>query len=190
MTSLSLSIHLYYSIYNSPILIPLLPLLVRLLPSPISFLSLSLSLSLSPAIHFSQLPLLNTIQDPRLTRKIIMIRDFLQRRKECDGGKGKNLVMMEQPELSLAPSFATNFNYGIGDNNLKLKGKQLQMYYGSETTNEDLELQLCDPLPLDWEQCLDLKVISLYLSLCYTQHTHTRVCTLQFMCVLIYQLAC
>jgi hypothetical protein len=104
-------------------------------------------------------------------------------------GKGKDIVMMEQPELSLAPSFATNFNYGIGDDNLKLKGKQLQMYLGSETTNEDLELQLCDPLPLDWEQCLDLKVLSLSLS--HTQnththtHTHTHVCTLQFICVLI-----
>lgn len=92
-----------------------------------------------------------------------MIRDFLQRRKECEGGKGKDIVMMEQPELSLAPSFSTNFNFVTGENNLKFKGKQLQMYnHGSETTtHEDLELQLCDPLPLDWEQCLDLKV---YLS--------------------------
>ncbi|KAF3337914.1 WW domain-containing protein [Carex littledalei] len=93
-----------------------------------------------------------------------MIRDFLQRRKECDGGKGKDIVMMEQPELSLAPSFSTNFNYATGENNFKFKGKQLQMYnHGSETTtHEDLELQLCDPLPLDWEQCLDLKSGRMY----------------------------
>ncbi|KAJ3696865.1 hypothetical protein LUZ61_000570 [Rhynchospora tenuis] len=91
-----------------------------------------------------------------------MIRDLLQRRKEFEGAKGKDIVMMDQPELSLGPSFSTNFNYGTAEiNNFKLKGKQLQMYHG-ETTTEDLELQLCDPLPLDWEQCLDLKSGRMY----------------------------
>ncbi|KAJ3675420.1 hypothetical protein LUZ60_004462 [Juncus effusus] len=91
-----------------------------------------------------------------------MIRDFLQRRKEFDGGKGKELSMnMEQPELSLAPSFSTNYNYMSGSDINSFKGKQ-QMYLEDQGCTADLELQLCDPLPLDWEQCLDLQSGRMY----------------------------
>lgn len=60
---------------------------------------------------------------------------------------------MEFPELSLAPS-----NHEI---NLPMKRKQ-------EMIQASVDLQLKDPLPLDWEQCLDLEV-SISFSINYIQ---------------------
>lgn len=57
---------------------------------------------------------------------------------------------MEFPELSLAPSHLAN--YESHQINLPMKRKQ-------EMIQASVDLQLKDPLPLDWEQCLDLQVL-------------------------------
>ena len=80
---------------------------------------------------------------------------------------------MEFPELSLAPTQAfVNKNGNIGlslesEANASRKRKLFQDHHHNllVTTNNthaqpplSVDLQLKDPLPLDWEQCLDLEV--------------------------------
>lgn len=61
---------------------------------------------------------------------------------------------MEFPELSLAPSHLSN--YESHEINLPMKRKQ-------DMIQASVDLQLKDPLPLDWEQCLDLEVYPFFL---------------------------
>ncbi|KAG5588755.1 hypothetical protein H5410_049189 [Solanum commersonii] len=60
---------------------------------------------------------------------------------------------MEFPELSLAPSHLSN--YESHQINLPMKRKE-------EMIQASVDLQLKDPLPLDWEQCLDLESGRMY----------------------------
>ncbi|KAL5203699.1 hypothetical protein ABZP36_008570 [Zizania latifolia] len=70
--------------------------------------------------------------------------------------------MEVQPELSLGPT-----SLGFGSAKSATKGSSLESLDGSRkrmkhfawdeaVSHASLELQLNDPLPLDWEQCLDL----------------------------------
>ncbi|KAK4341729.1 hypothetical protein RND71_040230 [Anisodus tanguticus] len=61
---------------------------------------------------------------------------------------------MEFPELSLAPSHLSNY-VSHHEINLPMKRKQ-------EMIQASVDLQLKDPLPLDWEQCLDLESGRMY----------------------------
>ncbi|KAM3357329.1 hypothetical protein P3S68_024043 [Capsicum galapagoense] len=61
---------------------------------------------------------------------------------------------MEFPELSLAPSHLSNYE-SHHEINLPMKRKQ-------EMIQPSVDLQLKDPLPLDWEQCLDLESGRMY----------------------------
>ncbi|OIT26617.1 PREDICTED: uncharacterized protein LOC109215069 [Nicotiana attenuata] len=62
---------------------------------------------------------------------------------------------MEFPELSLAPSVGKSYNYESEVLNLPMKRKQ-------DMIQASVDLQLKDPLPLDWEQCLDLESGRMY----------------------------
>lgn len=76
---------------------------------------------------------------------------------------------MEFPELSLAPTHAVHVNKNskglaleYSDTNASRKRKLFQDHLLMNTHEPALQasvdLQLKDPLPLDWEQCLDLEV--------------------------------
>lgn len=74
-----------------------------------------------------------------------------------------------QPELSLGPmSLAVSVGFGkakspkssSSDSDGSSGGKKRKQFAWGEDISHasSLELQLGDPLPLDWEQCLDLHV--------------------------------
>ncbi|EXC04054.1 hypothetical protein L484_011034 [Morus notabilis] len=80
---------------------------------------------------------------------------------------------MEFPELSLAPTHAVNVNKSrnglpleYSDTNASRKRKLFQDHLLMKTHEPALQasvdLQLKDPLPLDWEQCLDLESGEMY----------------------------
>lgn len=88
--------------------------------------------------------------------------------------------IMELPELSLAPSprhvveKSTNSSSSESETNCPSKKRKFSDHLLNKSehamTQTSVDLQLKDPLPLDWEQCLDLEVLlffSLYLSSCY-----------------------
>ncbi|CAI9770893.1 unnamed protein product [Fraxinus pennsylvanica] len=60
---------------------------------------------------------------------------------------------MEFPELSLAPNCES---FDPSDASLPMKRKWMN------TESPSVDLQLKDPLPLDWEQCLDLESGRMY----------------------------
>ena len=80
---------------------------------------------------------------------------------------------MEFPELSLAPTqFVVNkssiSSSPESDSNTSRKRKFFNDHSlkTDQAVHTSVDLQLKDPLPLDWEQCLDLEVnLSLSLSL-------------------------
>ncbi|KAK6914406.1 hypothetical protein RJ641_021727 [Dillenia turbinata] len=68
---------------------------------------------------------------------------------------------MELPELTLAPSRCILDN----DNNPSKKRKSFtdhQLFKGDPVIQPSVDLQLKDPLPVDWEQCLDLESGRMY----------------------------
>lgn len=72
------------------------------------------------------------------------------------------LRMLDQPELSLGPSISSlaeagNSSFLESDANFCRKRKHT-WDESMSTTQSSIELQLNDPLPMDWEQCLDLQV--------------------------------
>ncbi|GMN20530.1 hypothetical protein TIFTF001_039948 [Ficus carica] len=80
---------------------------------------------------------------------------------------------MELPELSLAPTHAVHVNKNskglaldYSDTNASRKRKLFQDHLLMKTHEPALQasvdLQLKDPLPLDWEQCLDLESGKMY----------------------------
>ncbi|RRT65882.1 hypothetical protein B296_00018704 [Ensete ventricosum] len=85
---------------------------------------------------------------------------------------------MDQMELSLGGSSlsllsesTTNSSPARSEANPRRKRKQT---WDDPTIHTSIDLQLNDPLPLDWEQCLDLQVItSLSLSLSLASATTT-----------------
>jgi hypothetical protein len=79
--------------------------------------------------------------------------------------------MEVQPELSLGPMSLAAVSAGFGkakspksssspDRDGSGSGKRRKQFAWDEAVSDasSLELQLGDPLPLDWEQCLDLHV--------------------------------
>ena len=85
--------------------------------------------------------------------------------------------IMEVPELSLAPSpryvvdKSTNSSSSESETNYPSKKRKFSDHpfnkNGDPMIQTSVDLQLKDPLPLDWEQCLDLEVLlsSPFLSL-------------------------
>jgi hypothetical protein len=72
--------------------------------------------------------------------------------------------MVVQPELSLAPTWSPGWA-PARSSSLESDGssgkKRKQCYTWEDdppVSNGSLDLQLNGPLPLDWEQCLDLRV--------------------------------
>ncbi|XP_073007871.1 uncharacterized protein [Typha latifolia] len=99
-----------------------------------------------------------------------MIKEFLQRKVDFDLRsqgkeirKAKYMSVMDQPELSLGPAFALNSancsSQSELDNNSSKKRKHT---WDEPITQYSIELHLNDPLPLDWEQCLDLQSGRMY----------------------------
>ncbi|KAF6161840.1 hypothetical protein GIB67_001138 [Kingdonia uniflora] len=77
---------------------------------------------------------------------------------------------MDQPELSLGPS---NSSLGVSENNMNTssctesesnvsKKRKHNWDHSFKTDQPMFQLQLKDPLPLDWEQCLDLESGDMY----------------------------
>jgi hypothetical protein len=80
--------------------------------------------------------------------------------------------MEMQPELSLGPTWpalgfasekSTKSSSSESDGSSRKKRKHCT--WEDPVSHPHLELQLSDPLPLDWEQCLDLQVSSFLSSL-------------------------
>ncbi|KAJ0977014.1 hypothetical protein J5N97_012488 [Dioscorea zingiberensis] len=71
---------------------------------------------------------------------------------------------MDQPELSLGPSlstFAVSANSSSTDSEATTKKKR-KYSWDEPMRYTSIELNLNDPLPLDWEQCLDLQSGRMY----------------------------
>ncbi|XP_020252163.1 uncharacterized protein LOC109829463 [Asparagus officinalis] len=95
-----------------------------------------------------------------------MIKEFLQPRRESVLVEDKEKVSMmlpmrviDQPELSLGPSISVNLE---SDANFCKKRKHSTWDGSLSATQRSIELQLNDPLPMDWEQCLDLQSGRMY----------------------------
>ncbi|ONK57903.1 uncharacterized protein A4U43_C09F5460 [Asparagus officinalis] len=91
-----------------------------------------------------------------------MTKEFLQPKREVVLVEDKEKVlnrlsmrMMDQPELSLGPSVTT-------DTNANLCRKRKHTWDESMSTQTSIELHRSDPLPMDWEQCLDLQSGRMY----------------------------
>ena len=102
-------------------------------------------------------------QQPRL----IMTTEFLRVKKLHHHQENESHLSLRKrmelqpPELSLAPAPAARSSSSESDGTSRKKRKHHAA--GAAWDWEDppaasLELQLNDPLPLDWEQCLDLQV--------------------------------
>lgn len=104
-----------------------------------------------------------------------MIKGFLQSSQNQSNlmgenqklSKGRGWRLMDQTQLSLGPhasilSQKTHSLSSESDGNVGRKRKQICHEVSSPTS---IELQLNDPLPLEWEQCLDLQVNTHSLSL-------------------------
>jgi hypothetical protein len=102
-----------------------------------------------------------------------MATEFLSLRKR----------MEVQPELSLGPTWSPGWAPARSSSSESegSSGKKRKKYYTWEddptVSNGSLDLQLNDPLPLDWEQCLDLQVSLLSFAhvVCNTSSLHTQV---------------
>nr|GLL47713.1 uncharacterized protein LOC109162013 [Ipomoea trifida]GME12911.1 Rho GTPase activating protein [Ipomoea batatas]GME15063.1 Rho GTPase activating protein [Ipomoea batatas] len=74
---------------------------------------------------------------------------------------------MEFPELSLSLAASSNFNGGAGDNaadsdhDIRLPMKR-KVQSGGASGSVDLHQPWMEPLPVDWEQCLDLQSGRMY----------------------------
>lgn len=65
---------------------------------------------------------------------------------------------MDQPELSLGPMMS---NFSDYDANIRRKRKHTWEEMMRSGTQTSVDLQLDDPLPVDWEQCLDYYIFSI-----------------------------
>ncbi|CAD5165926.1 uncharacterized protein LOC135620191 [Musa acuminata AAA Group] len=101
-----------------------------------------------------------------------MIKGFLQSSQNQSNlmgenqklSKGRGWRLMDQTRLSLGPhasilSQKTHSLSSESDGNVGRKRKQICHEVSSPTS---IELQLNDPLPLEWEQCLDLQSGRMY----------------------------
>lgn len=101
------------------------------------------------------------------------MKEFMQ--QEIDHMKEENSEksqqfwrIMEFPELSLAPSprhgvdKSTNSSSSESEANYPSKKRKFSDHLFNRSDpmiQTSVDLQLKDPLPLDWEQCLDLEVL-------------------------------
>lgn len=102
-----------------------------------------------------------------------MIKEIPKAKKEIPFGGEKERKVLElravnNPELSLGGSLSllcgrTNSSSSESDANSRRKRKQT--WSDPVMIQTSIDLQLNDPLPLDWEQCLDLRVIISPISL-------------------------
>ncbi|XP_058089129.1 protein CURLY FLAG LEAF 1-like [Magnolia sinica] len=106
----------------------------------------------------------------------MMIKEFLQQKQELSLGKGeeeKNKKMRlwrvaDRPELSLGPSRFIVAECGNSSSSESEANPCRKRKYAFDQLKTDpmiqtsIELQLKDPLPLDWEQCLDLESGRMY----------------------------
>ncbi|KAK1319824.1 hypothetical protein QJS10_CPB04g01843 [Acorus calamus] len=69
------------------------------------------------------------------------------------------VMIMDRPELSLGPSLSkegsNNGSSASEDDTMGCRKRKCN--WDEPTIYNNIELQLKDPLPLDWEQCLDLQ---------------------------------
>ncbi|XP_072981730.1 uncharacterized protein [Typha angustifolia] len=101
-----------------------------------------------------------------------MISEFRQPKREFGFGEGKeefetlkSLRMIDQPELSLGPSlsiFAKSTNSSSSESDGNSRKKRKHTWDDQPISQTSVELQLNDPLPMDWEQCLDLQSGKMY----------------------------
>ncbi|XP_077210538.1 uncharacterized protein LOC143846012 [Tasmannia lanceolata] len=102
----------------------------------------------------------------------MMLKEFLQKKqglssvKEEENKERKKMRFwrVDTPELSLGPSEfiitseSTNNSSPESESNLRRKRKYCWDHINSEPSIQtNIELQVNDPLPVDWEQCLDLE---------------------------------
>ncbi|EHA8587068.1 hypothetical protein COCNU_scaffold001370G000010 [Cocos nucifera] len=99
-----------------------------------------------------------------------MINELLQHKEFCIGeskekvGSDQALTVMDETELSLGPSlsaFAKSANSSSSESDANSRRKRKHAW-DEPMTQTSIELQLNDPLPLDWEQCLDLQSGRMY----------------------------
>ncbi|XP_038989672.1 uncharacterized protein LOC120113062 [Phoenix dactylifera] len=99
-----------------------------------------------------------------MIKKLLQHKEFSigESREKVDSEQA--LTVMDQTELSLGPSLSAyvksaNSSSSESDANSRRKRKHA---WDEPMTQTSIELQLNDPLPLDWEQCLDLQSGRMY----------------------------
>ncbi|KAL5991047.1 hypothetical protein ACLOJK_011953 [Asimina triloba] len=101
----------------------------------------------------------------------MMIKEFLQKKQGEERNKKMKLWMQEaeHPELSLGPSrFSLLESANSSSSESEVYPRRKRKYACDDQSNIDptiqtsIELQHKDPLPLDWEQCLDLESGRMY----------------------------
>ncbi|XP_062202929.1 protein CURLY FLAG LEAF 1-like [Phragmites australis] len=97
-----------------------------------------------------------------------MTTEFLRVKKFHQEGSLRKRMEL-QPELSLgptcsaaAPGFATAKSSSSESDGSSRKRRKHHAWEEPPVSHASLELQLNDPLPLDWEQCLDLQSGRMY----------------------------
>jgi hypothetical protein len=86
-----------------------------------------------------------------------MTTEFLRVEKFHQGG-GLRKRMEVQPELSLGPTWSPARSSSSESDGSSRKKRKHYNWEEAPVSHGSLDLQLKDPLPLDWEQCLDLQV--------------------------------
>ena len=110
-----------------------------------------------------------------MTTEFLRVKKFHHHQETTDSPLSLRKRMELQPELSLAPAAwpafapapATRSSSSESDGTSRKKRKHHAAGAAWEEPQHppaSLELQLNDPLPLDWEQCLDLQVSDRYNS--------------------------
>ena len=103
-----------------------------------------------------------------MTTEFLRVKKFHHHQETTDSPLSlRKRMELQPPELSLAPAPAARSSSSESDGTSRKKRKHHAA--GAAWDWEDppaasLELQLNDPLPLDWEQCLDLQVSDRYNS--------------------------
>ncbi|KAJ8475604.1 hypothetical protein OPV22_019331 [Ensete ventricosum] len=99
-----------------------------------------------------------------------MIKEILMAKKDIAVGGEKERKVVElravgQPELSLGGSptlLCERTNSSSSESDATSRRKRKQTWSDPVMIQTSIDLQLYDPLPLDWEQCLDLRSGKMY----------------------------
>nr|XP_010912818.1 uncharacterized protein LOC105038647 [Elaeis guineensis] len=97
-------------------------------------------------------------------KELLQHKEFSIEESKEKVGSEQTLKVMDQTELSLGPSLSTlvksaKSSSSESDANSRRKRKHSWV---EPMTQTSIELQLNDPLPFDWEQCLDLQSGRMY----------------------------